>query len=225
MNQGTDDNEIEGWQHLHSPEYLGRCAWRIENIYLTWVEQFLDILEEFDLANKRINDIGCNLLQFYKGMHKRKSPLQYYGYDVEKQYLDLAKDFFPKVKDRLQKVNIIKEKLQMADFSVVSAMLEHLPSLSPGLDNILRSTREVIVLRTFLGEKAITQKAFADGASEKYWVNQYSFEEILNLFDQHGFESVVLRDRFTDSMPKLVLRDLVRTQFVIRGIKIKKEDG
>ena len=225
MNKGTDDNQIEGWQHLHSPEYLESCTWRIKNIYLTWVEQFLDILEEFDLADKRVNDIGCNLLQFYKGMRKRKLLLQYYGYDIEEQYLDLAKGFFPEVEGRIQKVNIVKKQPQMADFSVVSAILEHLPSLSPGLENILRSTREVILLRTFLGEKAITQKAFAKGAREKYWVNQYSFEEILNLFSEHGFESVVLRDRFTDSMPKLVLRDLVRTQYVVRGIRIKKENG
>jgi hypothetical protein len=225
MNQNTDDNQIEGWQCLHSPEYLESCTWRIKNTYLTWVEQFLDILEEFDLANKRVNDIGCNLLQFYKGMRKRQSPLQYYGYDVERQYLDLAKGFFPEVKDRLQKVNIVKEQPQTADFSVVSAILEHLPSLGPGLGNVLQSTREVIVLRTFLGEKAITQKTFADGADEKYWVNQYSFEDILNLFDKHGFASVVLRDRFTDSMPKLIFRDLIRTQYVIRGVKVKKENS
>lgn len=225
MNQRSDDNEIEGWQHLHSPKYLERCTWRIKNIYLTWVEQFLDILEEFDLENKRINDVGCNLLQFYKGMDKRKLPLQYYGYDIERQYLDLARDFFPQVKDRLQKVNIVEERPQVANFSVVSAMLEHLPSLSPGLDNILQSTREVIVLRTFLGEEAKTQKVFAEESKEKYWVNQYSFENILNLFDKYGFKSVVLRDRFTDSMPKLIFKNLVRTQYVIRGVKVKKENG
>ena len=61
------------FQDSQNQEYLELCIDRAKNVELTWVEQFLDII--FDSFNSgeqlRLNDIGCNLGQFWKGLKKR----------------------------------------------------------------------------------------------------------------------------------------------------------
>ena len=41
------------------------------------------------------------------------------------------------------------------DISVISATLEHLNNPDKGLDNILRSTKKTILIRSFFGEKKL----------------------------------------------------------------------
>jgi len=65
-------------------------------------------------------------------------------------------------------------------------------------------------------EKAI----FVKDQSGYYYINQYSFREILELFDKHGYKTTVVRDRYTDSMPKYIGKGIVRTQYIIVGEKI-----
>ena len=52
-------------------EYLDLCIYRAKNVYLEWVEQFLDIIHEnvkLD-GTKTLNDIGCNVGYFWKGLN------------------------------------------------------------------------------------------------------------------------------------------------------------
>ena len=61
------------FQEAQDNEYLKLCIHRAKSIYLTWVEQFLDIISENVDINKklRLNDVGCNLGQIWKGLKKR----------------------------------------------------------------------------------------------------------------------------------------------------------
>lgn len=118
-------------------------------------------------------------------------------------------------------LDIVKEKPRLADISIVSATLEHFKTMSPGLNNILESTSKLLILRTFLGDISDQSIFFKKEAKTFYYVNQYSYREILELLDDYSFSTSIVRDKFTDSMPKYLGQGIVRSQFVIIG---RKED-
>lgn len=206
-------------------EYLNTCIRRVKEEYLVWVEQFLDIIEDIVCSNKMrpsnkkksINDIGCNLGQFWKGLKRRCLDLDYSGYDIEPIYIREICKIFPEVRDRIYYLDITREKPKMADISVMSATLEHLAYLSPGLDNILQTTQELFILRTFLGDTNDKSIFMKDGAKKYYYINQYSFLDVLELFDRYNFDTSVVMDRYTGSMPKYLGQGIVRTQYIIIG--------
>ena len=140
-------------------------------------------------------------------------------YDIELIYLDAAKSIFPEISDCLEVLDITSGKPQKADISVMSATLEHLQSISPGLDNVLESTSELIILRTFMGEYSNKAIGYKEGANTYYWINQYSFLEICEIFLKHGFSTKIVRDRYTDSIPQYIRNGIIRTQYIIIGKK------
>ena len=226
------------FQSTQTDEYLQMCIHRARHEYLTWVEQALDLIEQHQRPpgngaqyRKSINDIGCNLGQFWKGLIRRETLREwtYTGYDVEDAYLRAAKEVFPELSTRLRQLDIAREIPSEADISVASAVVEHLDNFVSGLENILRSSHEMVILRTFLGDATILARRTQKGAVKSYPVNQYSFSEVLGLFNSVGFATKVVRDNYTDSMP--VFLDsadgaaLVRTQYVVVGTRPWEGDG
>jgi len=210
------------FQESQNREYLELCIHRAKNVDLTWVDQFLDIIcDDVSTADQlRLNDIGCNLGQFWKGLKKGgKSNIQYFGYDLETIYLEEAKKIFPEISERLFNLDITREKPPSCDITVCSATLEHLEYLQPGLDNMLQSTRKLFVLRTFLGESALKSIRMKEGAKIYYNVHQFSFHEIFLSLERNGFSAKVIRDRYTDSMPSYLDHGIIRTFFIVVGKK------
>jgi len=203
-------------------DYLNVCIQRLKNKNnLVWVDQFLDIIQDQIPVEKtmKLNDIGCNVGQFYKGIKNYYPEIDYHGYDIENLYLEAAKTFFPELKKSISQLDITQEKPRECNISVISATLEHLEYLSPGLDNILKTTKNLCLLRTFLGEtthKAIFKK---EAAKTYYYINQRSFLEIMDVFDKYKFQTKIIRDKYTDSMPKYLGQGVVRTQYIIIGRK------
>jgi hypothetical protein len=213
------------FQNSQDDEYLQICIQRIkEEKNLAWVDQFLDIIYDYTCygENIRLNDIGCNVGQFYKGLKNRFPHINYHGYDIENIYLHNARNFFPELTNSIFQLDITKEKPRECNISVISATLEHLEYKSPGLENILETTKDLCILRTFLGEtskKAIFKK---EKAKMHYFINQFSFLEILDAFDKFKFQTEIIRDKNTDSLPKYIGQGIVRTQYIIVGKKENK---
>jgi len=100
-------------------------------------------------------------------------------------------------------------------------MLEHLDYLQPGLDNMLQSTKQLLLLRTFLGEGALKSIRMNEGAKTYYNIHQFSFSEIFLSFERNGFSSKVIRESHTDSMPNYLDNGIIRTFFIVLGNKTK----
>jgi hypothetical protein len=211
------------FQDSQDEEYFKLCVNRVRTEYLVWVEQFLDIIQEADILRDShhltLNDIGCNVGQFWKGLKRRQLKVDYKGYDIETRYLKAAKEIFPEISDAFLELDIVKEKPRTADVSVASAVLEHFKALSPGLNNILESTNKLLILRTFLGDTSDQSIFLKKGAKTFYYINQYQYREILELLDDYGFSTSIVRDKFTDSMPKYLGQGIVRSQYIIIGKK------
>lgn len=203
--------------------YFDEVIRRANNEYLVWVEQFLDIIEEhyngLGEGHIRLNDIGCCVGQFWKGLKRRRLNVEYYGIDVEPKYINTAMEIFSELKDHLIQMDITCDMPDDSQITVISATLEHLQFLFPALDHILKTTEKLVLIRTFLGEHTSKSMFMKKGVSFPYYVNQYSFCEILECFGSYDFETKVVRDVYTDSMPKYIGSNIVRTQYVVIGNK------
>lgn len=205
------------FQKSQNKEYVQVIVDRAKNDYLVWVEQFLDIIQENINSQKSyvLNDIGCCVGQFWKGLKRRDFKINYQGYDIEPLYIKFAVKLFPEKKNSFHILDITKEKPPQVDITVISATLEHLDFYIPGILNVLETTKKLVVIRTFLGDIGDKSICLKKGARTGYWVNQFSFVEILSLFDHYGFETEVKRDRYTESLPRYLGDGIVRTQYVI----------
>jgi SAM-dependent methyltransferase len=210
------------FQESQDQDYIDLCKARLESPYcLTWTTQAAEILSEWNIGN--INDIGCNVGQFYKACQKWGwlKRVDYTGIDSDECYLDIARTAYPYQEDPLRQflqLDITKNSLPMkADATVCSATLEHLERPLDTLDYLLRNTLKVMVLRTLLGEMPLKAIRLKPKAKAPYLIHQFSFMEVLDLFSQNGFETEVIRDRATDSMPKYLDQGIVRTQYFIVG--------
>ena len=71
---------------------------RLNNIRLTWCQQVLNILKNFSI--KSVNDLGCNYFQLYKEIKIRNLKYNYFGYDIDKNFVDLGLKKFPELKNK-----------------------------------------------------------------------------------------------------------------------------
>ncbi len=111
------------FQTTQNEDYLNLCIERVKkDITLTWVEQFLDIIEERCDTNLKLqlNDIGCNLGQFWKGLKTRNSQIDYTGFDIEEIYLENARKIFPEKKEFFLLLDVTKEKPDPRDCELMS---------------------------------------------------------------------------------------------------------
>ncbi len=201
-------------------DYLRTCVNRVKNEYLTWCEQVNDILQsEFKNKSFSLNDIGCNCGQLLKSILRRKLKCQYRGYDIEEIYLKEARKLFQRHHNSFEALDIVAQKPTKADVSVSSATIEHLEYLRPGLDNILSTTNQIVIIRTFLGDNSLKAIRLKPKAKRYYYINQYSFCEFMDILNHYGFDPEIIRDRFTDSMPKYLTQGIVRTQYMVLGRK------
>lgn len=198
-------------------EYLELCVERTLENKFNWVNQFWGILGN---TVGTINDIGCNVGQFYKSLNG-KNKTNYIGYDIEPIYIEKAKELFPS--GRFVILDINKELPRSTDISISSATIEHCgPS---ALDNILSTTRKHAIIRTMLGMKHEEDYHQKKG-SEPYIVKQFSFKEIFRTFARNGFKVKLEIDSHTKSLPYYIQNEeqpdkgIIRTQYLIIGERV-----
>ena len=210
------------FQESQDKEYFSLCVHRAKKTYLVWVEQFLDIISENADMNTtlKLNDIGCNLGQFWKGLKRRDFVnIDYNGFDYEEMYVEEAKNIFPEVSEKFNFLDIEKTTPPQCDITVCSATLEHMEYLQPSLENMLESTDKLFLLRTFLGEIPLKSLRMKKNAKTYYNIHQFSFNEIMLSFHKLGFSSKILRDLYTDSMPSYIGNGVIRTFYTIQGFR------
>ena len=153
-----------------------------------------------DQVNEFVNIINAN-------------KLEYIGFDISKTYLDIAKKTFPNrkfVSMDIEKYNSILEH----DISVCSATIEHLTNENLALSNILKATRNILILRTFLGNIYESDLYTKKQAKSSYPIKQFSFKNIALIAEKHGFHSKFIKDEATDSIPQYLGCGIIRTQYI-----------
>jgi SAM-dependent methyltransferase len=186
---------------------------------LTWLQQARDILAPYLPGMRSIIDVGCAT-----GYAAKVFPeLDYLGLDLEEAYLKIARAYFdgnPRVSFRNH--DIVAAPTERADTILLNAVLEHCPSLSPALDNLISCAGRMVLMRTWLGEKEQIHTIPSPKAQYAQTVrkcsNQYAFIDIFRTFDKHGFDAVLIRDRYSDSLPYYV-DQAVRSFYFVRAVR------
>jgi hypothetical protein len=193
---------------------------RIKNKNLIWVKQIIKILKfYFPKEKKKINDLGCNLFQLYKGLKNQRlnKKFLYFGYDHDKTYINYGLKYFPELKKKYKVLDLEKKRPMKADISVISATLEHLNKPSAALDNFLRSTNQLVIIRSFFGKKKIKKlfnnKKYVDNP---YYINQYSFSWVKNLLLKQNFKIIeIQKDKATEGRIKRIYPEIYRKFYII----------
>jgi hypothetical protein len=197
---------------------------RIENVDLVWASQFIDILQEEPNKLVSIKDIGCQAFQFYKEIKKRGLPFDYHGYELDQNYVNLGLEYFPELSNKVLVGDFANlDEVKFTDITVCSATIEHIDGWIEFLQKMLNTTSNIVVIRSFFGENTKRSICNHNGATDNYPIWQFSFSEFLAVIRKSGFFPEIVRDRYTNSLPKYldVLPDgIVRTQYVIIARRI-----
>ena len=217
--------DASDWHALtQNDEYLKLSSQRLSEPPLIWVNQFTQIINDCIGKNKEkyaINDIGCNVGHFARNIELINADITYRGIDISKTYLELAKHHFPNldffVEDFAQKeLNISQFH---CDIAVVSATLEHIDDYDQFLNNIFKTTRQMVLIRTFIGETSEMDYCLKEGAIQSYLIRQFVLSDLVNKeFNKDWlFEEII--DKATLSKPKVICNSITRSQQILKFVK------
>ncbi len=198
---------------------------RAKNVDLIWCGQIVNLLEEITSKNKNytINDIGCNYGQLYKEIKRSKleKRYDYFGFDHDDKFLDIARENFPDLKNKILVLDIEKEIPPSADITICSAVFEHLDHPNQALRHIFNCTTEHLILRTWVGLDDIrfiqSDSRFVDNP---YNVNQYGLFEMSKKFFEAGFNFTCIPDHATKMSRKYEVFEgsgIMRQMYIILG--------
>jgi len=217
--------DASDWHALtQNNEYLKLSSQRLSEPPLIWVNQFTQLINDFIGDHKGqyvINDIGCNVGHFARNVELINSDIAYRGIDISKTYLEIAKQHFPKlnfyVEDFAQKDLNISQFF--CDISVISATLEHIDDYEQFLSNIFKTTSQMVLIRTFIGEKSKMDYCLKEGATQSYLIRQFLLSDLVNKdFNKDWlFEENI--DEATLSKPKVICNSITRSQQILRFVK------
>jgi 2-polyprenyl-3-methyl-5-hydroxy-6-metoxy-1,4-benzoquinol methylase len=213
------------WHALtQNDEYLKLSSQRLSEPPLIWVNQFTQIINDFIGENKGkyvINDIGCNVGHFARNVEFINSNIAYRGIDISKTYLEIAKHHFPKldfyIEDFAQKeLNISQFE---CDISVVSATLEHIDDYEQFLSNIFKTTRQMVLIRTFIGETSEMDYCLKEGATQSYLIRQFVLSDLVSKSFNKDWLFEEIPDSATLSKPKVICNFITRSQQILKFVK------
>lgn len=195
------------WHSTQNQDYISLLKSRLNGPLLHWVDQFIKIINQSinqSINGERIitiNDVGCGVGNFYRGVDFLQGSINYRGYDVSEIYLSTACEFFPA--GNFIKFDISEQMPQEADVTVMSATLEHLDNYTCALKNIFLSTKKLFILRTFIGLESLFDMCQTSQALDSYLIRQFTIEEIV-LKMPEGWQYYLLEDNATNGKIKFV---------------------
>lgn len=215
---------MKDWHLTQNEEYLKLLINRLKEPKLEWVKQFVEIINNLldKEDNISINDIGCNVGHFFRGVEDIKCQVDYRGYDISEIYLDIAKEHFSKQKFNI--LDISKETPEEADISIISATLEHIQDSDSAVSNIFTSTKKFVLLRTFLGEIELCDMCTKKDSKNSYVIKQFVLKRMINNL-KNDWDYIQFDDKATNGISKDVCEttQIIRKQKIILFIKKVKD--
>ena len=232
-------------KNTHSSETFGSkqiklYSYRAEKVRLIWCKAVCDILDNFHI--KKINDLGCNYFQLFKEMYLRKSKYDYFGYDADQKFINIGLDYLIKLKSsnknkkkrkeggvqinnlsfNYKVSNIEKDNFRNCDCTVLSAVLEHVDRPNIILRKVFKTTKKIIVLRTFVDLKS-QEAVQVKGVKKPYNIRKFPFNYLKKIFLKNGFYLYFILDEATKFSKKtLYVNNSVkksRNHYICLGIR------
>jgi hypothetical protein len=162
-----------------------------------------------------MNDIGSYVGHFFRAIPDIKAEIDYNGFDVSEIYLTIARQFFDS--DSFFYFDISDGVPRKADVTVISATLEHIEDHEKAIKNILESTNELVILRTFIGEQYLEEYCKKDGAIDPYLIKQFTLYLLEKHFNKFIWDMEMVEDEATGGLSKNVCNEksISRTQKIL----------
>ena len=189
---------------------------RLENVRLTWCQQVFEIIKKLNYSNPKVNDLGCNYFQFYKEIKINKYLCDYFGYDIDKKFVNLGLVKFPELKKKYKITNIENTILRKADITIISDTLEVTEKPEKIIKNIILSTKKIIILRTFLSSREKVKIVKNKVLDVPYFINCFSYNMIIEHFIKNNFFPQIYPDLATNlSQENEIFPNVKRKFFII----------
>ena len=211
---------------IKSLDYLYQIyEYRLKKIRLIWCTQVLKLIDKEFLKNYSLNDFGCNYFQFYKyiKLSKKTKKIDYFGLDRDIRAVKIGLKKFPSLKHSYKICNIENHKPSIKDVSIISATLEHSNNPKKIINNMLNSTKKLIVMRTFVGQENLC-KTFDNKKKFpfKVKIRQFSKKTLTNIFARKNFKIKFLKDKATKNSKSYLVngeKEFRRKMQIVIGIK------
>ncbi len=174
---------------------LSLYKFRLNKVRLEWCKQVLEIIKKFKI--KSLNDLGCNYFQLYKEIKIQNLKYNYFGYDIDKKFVEIGLKKFPELKRKYKICNIERQNLRKVDCTVASAVLEHVDKPNKFLEKILNSTKKIIIIRSQFGANNSKTKTKL-GALKPVNFNQFSFSDFSSKIEKKNFSCFYFLDKATN---------------------------
>lgn len=208
---------LEAWQQWGKrPEILQTLFDRAKGLLpeMESTKQLVRLVSKTYRPGMRILDVGCNAGHFLRGLRRIDPVLDYTGIDAYEHYIKQAKAIFAhdcyahfEVKD------VLDPFFPDKPFEIVFCcnVILHLPDFRLPVRNLLASTKEVLLIRTLLGEDTtIVKRAMAPDIDEKgnprdfVYENTWQTDYFVDFVNKLGWNVELIPDEFD---PSLILKE------------------
>jgi hypothetical protein len=195
-------NTPKDWHDSQNDDYLNLSLERLSQPKLKWVDQFINIINtKFKETNGernyvdqsiKLNDFGCNVGHFIRGLEDINFPINYIGYDISETYLEIAKNKFGS--QYFENLDVASDSIlevpREAHISVISATLEHIENYKTAIRKIFHNTRNLVIIRTFIGDISLKENCRKEGAKSDYLIRQFTIQDIVKIPVELGWRYI-----------------------------------
>ncbi len=210
------------------------------------------LLKDRVKQDDHILDVGCGGGHYLRSLRNTINvPFRYTGVDITASYIDLAKKAWkdaPDVSFSVEDIFNLSFSDQQFDIVLCSNMLYHLPSIKNPISELIRVSKNLVVLRTLVGERSFYIKEVhsslwdqhstvapssefnESGEPENYnYLNIYSKKYLESIVKEHNPNAKIefIEDTFYD--PEViegsssVISDLQRSKaatYILGGLQV-----
>lgn len=202
-----------------APDDLQLYKKRAESVDLIWCKQVCEIIKTTNLDNKLITlaDIGACYFQLYKqlkktGMHTN---IQYNAYDIDDNFLNIGKNYYPEVSQNAYKFDIATDLLPWHDVTVASAIIHHLEKPYGAINKILTSSKSLAIFRIWLGKEDIHFIDESSSLSHPIYAHQLSYDKTIDSILDQGWTPTIAYDEATNNSKRIKIHNSYERRFYI----------
>jgi cyclopropane fatty-acyl-phospholipid synthase-like methyltransferase len=209
--QATGWSKYSIWEHAESMRELYSRRSEKRETEMTCHAQAAELLREYCAPGDTLLDLGCGSGYFYHSIAGSGLPLEYYGIDAAKCFIEIGQRTLPKFglpADRLMHMRIEDLDFEV-DHAVCINVISNTDNFHKPLERMLLGARKSVILRESFAESssyAYVRDSFLDpGVNLKVHVNTYAQAEVEAFVQSYGFDTKWVTDIHSNGEPQMVI--------------------